>query len=1083
VLNHTCRWTLFISFAVVASYWCVNPTSLQAQTVSGTILGQIQDQQGAAIGKAEVSARNLETGAIRNATANDSGEYRITSVPAGPYEVSVTFAGFKTEVRSGIDVTVGADVAVNFSLTVGAVSEKVEVTAEAAQVDASSSTLSGFVNSATIGELPLNGRDWLQLALLQPGVNGEGGQQQIDGKRAQTSNGLAISIAGGRPSDNAFRIDGIIVNDHTNGGPGSSLHVNMGVDAIREFSVLTNNYSAEYGRGSGGIINAVTKSGTNQFHGTAYGFVRNSDFDARNFFDAATIAPFHRFQYGGSVGGPIKKDKTFFFTNYEKLGEVKASSTNDPTLSPNARNGIICANTACTSTIQVPIAASVRPFLPLFPISNGPNIGNDGTFFFNPKRLGQEHYVIGKIDHYFSASTTLTGSYTFDNTTVTTPDDYDLHLTAAPTRRQYVALALQHIFSPTLINNTRFGLTRVHAANSLDCCATSPLVTDKALGSLPGQGFGQLIVNGIASGGSSFVGTPTGIGATGANIFGYTAPQVYNDLSWTKGRHNIRMGGNFERIDYNIYGPYKPVGTWNFGSVSDFLQGIPSQFQSDFPGADAYRSERMSMFGAFIQDDFRVLPNLTLNLGVRYEMGTPVTEAHGRVTNLRNLTDPSVTVGDPYYNNATKKNFAPRVGFAWDPFKNGKTAIRGGFGMFDVIPLPYLFTIRMPRSAPLFLGGQINNPPPASFPNQVYQLLTLNTLSAAHIEFNPSRTYKMQWNLNIQRQLTRTLALTVGYVGSAGVHLSHNNEDADLVPASLRTFNTAADSFFFPIPAKGQTPARINPNFGAIAATDWMGHSSYDGLQVNLVQRPVKGLMYQIAYTWSKAIDIGSSTFSEGGETLNNVAAAYGLDPSSSMRGPADFDVPHNLVINSQYELPTPGFVKNNALGKTVLGGWQVGGIYTRQTGGDFSLKITSDQAFTGTSKASTSSGGERPMYVNIPGCSVDAVTGNIGHYINTACFAFPVPGQLGNLGRNTLRMPTFRDLDFSVFKNQNLWGEKLKAQLRIEMFNILNNTNLTPQTQSIFDSKGNLVSNIGTPQAPTTNPSRQIQFGLKLVF
>jgi hypothetical protein len=323
----------------------------------------------------------------------------------------------------------------------------------------------------------------------------------------------------------------------------------------------------------------------------------------------------------------------------------------------------------------------------------------------------------------------------------------------------------------------------------------------------------------------------------------------------------------------------------------------------------------------------------------------------------------------------------------------------------------------------------------------------------------------------------------VGYVGSAGVHLSHNNEDADLVPLSMMTWNPAANSFFFPVPAPGQKPARINPNFGAIASTEWMGHSSYDGLQVNLVQRPVKGLMYQIAYTWSKAIDIGSSTFSEGGETLNNVGAAYGLDPSASMRGPADFDVPRNLAINSQYELPPPGFAKNNAFGKTVLGGWQVGGIYTRQTGGDFSLRIAADQAFTGTSKVSTSSGGERPMYVPAPGCSPNAVTGDINHYINTACFVFPVPGQLGNLGRNTLRMPVFRDLDFSVFKNQNLWGERVKAQLRIEMFNILSNTNLTPQTQSIFDGKGNLVGSLGTPLAPTANSACQIQFGLKFVF
>ena len=468
MINHTSRLVLFISFALAASYWGVNPASLHAQTVSGTILGQIQDQQGAAIPKAEVSARNLETGAVRKTTSEDNGEYRITSVPAGSYEVTASVAGFKTDVRNGIEVTVGSDVAVNFSMTVGAVTEKVEVTAEAPQVDASSSTLGGFVNSTTIRELPLNGRDWLQLSLLQPGVNLDSGQQQVDGKRAQISNGLAITISGGRVTDNAFRIDGIIVNDHTNAGPGSALRVNMGVDAIREFSVLTNNYSAEYGRGSGGIVNAITKSGTNQIHGSAYEFVRNSAFDARNFFDGQTIPPFHRDQYGGAVGGPIKKDKTFFFANYEKLGEVKSQSTSDNTLSPNARNGVICANSACSSTITVPIAASVKPFLPLYPIPNGPINGDTGVFFFNPKRAGQEHYVIGKIDHYFSTATTFFGSYTYDNATVSTPDDYNLKFTEAPSRRQYVALGLQHLFSPSLINNTRVGLTRFYGGNSID---------------------------------------------------------------------------------------------------------------------------------------------------------------------------------------------------------------------------------------------------------------------------------------------------------------------------------------------------------------------------------------------------------------------------------------------------------------------------------------------------------------------------------------------------------------------------------------------------------------------------------------
>src|ERR1700676_4223428 len=323
-MSHNRRRLFALSrFSLAASYWCMSSASLRAQTVSGTILGQIQDQQGAAIGKAEVSARNVETGAVRKTVADDTGTYRITSVPAGAYEVSVSIAGFKTEVRSGINVTVGSDVSVNFSLTVGAISEKVEVTAEAPQVDASSSALGGFVNSTTSREPPLNCRDWIALSLFQPGVSANATQNANDLSRAQRGNGMAISIGGGRHTDNAFRIDGIIVNDYANGGPGSALRVNMGVDAIREFSVLTNNYSAEYGRGSGGIVNAITKSGTNQIHGSAYEFVRNNAFHPRNFFAGRDIAPFHRAQYGGAVGGPIRKDKTFFFANYEKLGELK----------------------------------------------------------------------------------------------------------------------------------------------------------------------------------------------------------------------------------------------------------------------------------------------------------------------------------------------------------------------------------------------------------------------------------------------------------------------------------------------------------------------------------------------------------------------------------------------------------------------------------------------------------------------------------------------------------------------------------------------------------------------------------------
>ena len=470
-------------------------------------------------------------------------------------------------------------------------------------------------------------------------------------------------------------------------------------------------------------------------------------------------------------------------------------------------------------------------------------------------------------------------------------------------------------------------------------------------------------------------------------------------------------------------------------------------------------------------------PNFTINLGLRYEMGTVITEVNGLLATLRTMTDPNPAVGNPYYHNPTTKDFAPRVGFAWDPFKNGKTAIRGGGGIFDILPLPYLFQSRIARSVPFYQQGSVSNPPPSSFPNNIFPLLTENTLKTVNIEFNPAPSYRAQWNLNIQRQLTNGLALTVGYVGSVGVHLAHGVQDANQVPASLVTWN--GTNLVFPIPASGQPIPVINPHFSQIVSTYWNGHSTYHALQANLVQRPIKGLTYQIAYTWSKSIDNGSTTFNDNSEYLNSLGQTWAFDDSIN-RGVSDFNIPQNLVAHFQYDVPVPGAVKTHHFVNTLLGGWQVGGIYTIQSGGAFSLMLGSDRAGTGNIFCP---GCEPPNYVNAPGCSPDAVTGNIGHYIMTQCFAFPAKGQLGNYGRNLLRMPVFRDLDLSLFKNQNLWGEKLKAQLRIETFNIMNNTNLAANRLVIYDGSGNLTSGFGTPSSPTANSSRQIQFGLRILF
>ena len=555
-----------ITLTIAAICLYLSGPPLAAQTVNGTILGLVRDPQGAAIPKADISARNLETGVTRNTTADDSGDYRIVSVPAGSYELTASAPGFKTEVHSGIVVTVGSDVSLDFALVVGAVNDTIQVTAEAPQVDTSGSTLGGFVNSETIRELPLNGRDWIQLTLLQPGVTLPP-QYQADASRPQRGLGLAVSLSGGRPTDNSFRIDGIIVNDYANAGPGNALHSNMGVDAIREFSVLTNNYSAEFGLGSGGIVNAITKSGTNEIHGSAYYFIRNSDLDARNFFDGLTIPPFRRNAIGGAVGGKIKKDKTFFFVNYEGLTQLKSLSSSVDTLSANAHNGILCANAACTQTTQININPKVLPYLALFPIPNGPLNGNTGKFIFPQESIGHENYVIGHLDHYFSPATTLSGSYSYDNTSYGAPDVFDLKLLSSPTRRQNLSLSLQHIISPTLINITRVGVSRTWAVGSLDSNPNNPALTDPSLGFIPGENVGTVAISGVS-------GTYAGIGATSYSIWGYTTPQAYDDLSWTKGRNSFRTGVSFERVDYNLNSPNAPSGGWTFSSVQNFLQGI-----------------------------------------------------------------------------------------------------------------------------------------------------------------------------------------------------------------------------------------------------------------------------------------------------------------------------------------------------------------------------------------------------------------------------------------------------------------------------------------------------------------------------
>jgi len=1085
------RVRIFRSIAVFVFLLQVIPAHVRAQTTNGAILGTVHDASGAGIPGVSVLVKSIETGATRTVETNSDGSYEVLSLPAGAYQVEASLKGFKTQVRQGITLTVGASITVDLSLVVGEVVEKVVVTDDTPQVDTTSSTISGVVGETAIRELPLNGRDWLQLATLQVGVIG-GLEQQSSAvstnSRAARGNGENLYISGNRPTENLYQVDGLIVNDYANGSPGSGLNVNLGVDAVREFAVLTSDYGAQYGMTSGGVVNAIFKSGTNQIHGDAFGFFRNSALDSRNTFDNAIpgngpvgTPPFHRYQYGGSIGGPIQKDKTFFFGSFEGLNQDLSISESTRTLSANARNGILCANMACSSTTTVAISPSIAPFLALFPVANAPISANqpsdEALFTFPGAETGHEYYAVGKFDHNFSDLTRLSASFQWDTGALLQPDSYNQKLLGSPSNHYNFTTSLQHSFTPTVLNTARIGVSRTFAADSQDVSAISPLDTNKQLGFLPGLPVGIFTAGDLSTSG--------GLGASGSDNFHFTSYQASDDLNVIRGRHTLQFGFLFDRIDDNFNSANIPLGEWDYASIQDLLTNSPQDFTSDFPGTNGARGLRSDVFGAYAQDSFRVSHNLTLNYGVRYETSTPVSEQNGKVATLVNLTDAAPRVGGAFFNNPTKRNFAPRVGLAWDPTGSGKTSIRAGFGMYDILPLPYLF-INRTHGAPFFLQGTAQAPPPADFPTQGLGLLTPNTARVAFIEANPHRSYNDQWNLTIQRQITPNTAVTIGYVGSHAVHVPLGIEDMDQVPLSQVT--TAPDGhLLFPIPPganfKQQVKniQRINPNFGRIVGTLWRDYSKYNALLVNVSKRMSHGFAVQGSYTWSKSLDQGSATFSDN-EYLNTAGPSYAFIPNLQ-NGVSDFNITHNFVLNGTWNIPIPESMHGTS--RAILGGWELGSIFTAHTGVPFTVKLNSDIAFTGNSRVNSTAGGQRPDFKNIPGCSTNPINpGNPSNYINLNCFSLPLLGELGDLGRNTLRGPGFVDFDFSIFRNIALAQEKYRIQFRAEAFNFLNHPNYGVQTTGIFN--GTITTPVSASAAlipPTLTTSRQIQLGVKFVF
>lgn len=1038
-----------LSFFCCGLILCSN---LCAQVTTGITSGIVKDTSGAVIPGVTIAIKNVDTGAARTVTTNAEGRYNAPNLPSGNYEIQAQISGFKTEVRSGIKLTVGQEVIVDFVLTVGQVAERVEVQEEAPLVETTNAAITGLVDDKTIRDLPLNGRSFGDLVLLQVGTNFSRRDQNITVK----GGGQRISISGMRPQANSFLLDGTDINGPANQVPGSAAGVSLGVDTVREFRVLTNSYSAEYGRAAGGVITAITRSGTNQFHGSAFEFLRNSKLDARNFFDRGAPPPFKRNQFGFTLGGPIKKDRTFFFGSYEglrqRLGVTGIATVPDAL----AHQGIMPqGGVVGAPLVNVGVAPGVQPWLSLYPIPNGPNFGN-GTaqYIWTGPQPTDENYFTTRVDHAFSGKHSVFARYTFDDSNRSVPRAFPFDKDVLSERNQFLTIEADSIFTASTLNAFRFGLNRSFPKEQ-----EQNDIIPAGLTLVPGVPFtfgGWLDSTGFSKIGMYLVPDATA----------YTLFEWSDDITRVQGKHTLKTGFLIKRIRNNTNSQTQGAGHPVIGGgVWDFLQGRSTSFAFEWPGLYRYRQWRQIFFGGYAQDDFKMTPTLTLNLGVREEFMTSPTEIFGKCSNFTDLMQTSTTVGCPPFN-TFKNNWMPRVGFAWDTRGNAKLVLRGGFGLFYDQPFPTYWGTGVTGMPPFTVDVSIPNAP---FPNAI-SLINLNSPPAnqrgitMRSQKYTGTPYSMQYNFTLQSEITRGTALTVGYMGAQGRHLFRTGQMNTRIPTILPD----GTKYFAP------NAPYINPAWGNINMQQTDANSNYNAFIMNLSHQFRSGLRVQGSYTFGKTLSEGDTVFGldfVGGPSSGQDFAS--LDPYNARRdrGLSGFNLKHNLVVNYSYALP---FKRKGAVGK-IVEGWQINGISTVSSGMPLSAiaQCCSNNGSTGVYII------ERPNLA--PGRSNNPVLGNPNKYFDPSAFVPSQPGFYGNLGRSTLIGPGLFTFDFSLVKNTAI-TERTKLEFRAELFNLLNRANFGSPANMIFDTRATPLPTAGLITSTSTT-SRQIQFALKFLF
>ncbi|MCW5978734.1 MAG: TonB-dependent receptor [Bryobacteraceae bacterium] len=1011
------------------------PVLLPAQT-TGTISGRIFDQTGQAVPGVRVTAANLETGLQRTVQSNAAGQYVVPLLPAGRYQVRAELEGFRPFVRAGIRLTVAETLAVDLTLEVGPVETAITVNEDAPLVNTQTSELSYLVGDEAIRQLPLNGRNYTDLALLQPGVvafpNRDGG--------SIVAHGLGMSVNGQDPRANVYLLDGTPQNDFTNGPAGSAASTALGTETIREFRVETNAYSAEFGRMAGGQINALTKSGSNELHGSLFYFHRNDNLDARNFFDGRK-PEFKRNQYGGSLGGPLRKNRTFYFAGYEGLRENKGVTVY--TVVPDAASRALPADPA------------VRPYLDEFPLPNGRNLGGglaDYLFGFN-QRIRQD-FGQARVDHALSPNHLAFVRYTADDAVQHLPTDFPQFPRAFVSRNQFVTAQYDAVLSPSTLSALRAAFSRTRIQQDVEANTSRPL---------PEFVAGRGMMGDIDIGGMPRFGPQSSVNVR-------LTQNVYNieeGLTLIRGRHTLKAGGLAERYQSNMYNPTFSIGIFTFADLAGFLANRPIRFIGLSPEAQLDRYWRFTLFALYLQDDFRVLPRLTLNIGLRYEFTTQPKDIYGRDAALINLTDPQPTLGLPF-RNPTKRNISPRFGFAWDVLGDGSLSLRGGYGwFFNTNNHQNLIVTTNPPATPRYV---IANP---SFPSPDFARGSGNSIRP--IEWNLKNPNVHVWNLGIQRRLWRDAAVTAGYAGARGVHLLRNT-DVNVPRPQVLSDGTV----FYPANA-----VRPYPSYSTIEMKVSDGNSWYNAFLLEFRKRWGSGVSAQSSYTFSRNIDTtqGGTFFSD---TTNGTISAFPEFPGFSYnKGLADFHSKHNWMLNFTWELPFARRLDGAA--GLLLKDWQLAGIANVRSGQPLTAFVQRNRSRSLWSPSiAPGVGFDRPSMA--PGRThQDAVLGGPDRYFDPSAFILQPAGTLGNLGRGALIGPDLRILNFAMLKNFKpaKLGDSTNIQFRAEFFNLFNHTNFSSPGLIAFagaqDREPPLPS-LGRIRSTVTS-SRQIQLGLRMSF